>query len=114
MKFIISVLLVALLSFVACLFADWWSIALAALLVSLCIHQPPLKSFLTGFIALLLLWGILAWAIDAGNNHLLSHKMASILPFGGSSAVMIVVTALIGALVGGCAALTGSYLRWRK
>ena len=52
MKFITSILLTALLSFVICLYMDWWSIAVAAFIVAICIHQKPLFSFLTGFIAL--------------------------------------------------------------
>jgi hypothetical protein len=110
MKFFISLLLTALLSFVLCLFMGWWSIALAAFVVAALIHQPPRKAFLTGFSALFGLWGIMAWWIDAANNSVLSHRMASLLPFGGSAFIMILVTALVGALVAGFAALTGSYL----
>lgn len=114
MKFITSVLLTALLSFVAGLYVDWWSIAIAAFIVAAFIHQTPARSFLTGFTALLLLWGGLAWVIDIQNRHVLSHKMAAVLPFGGSVLVMILVTALIGALVAGFAAMAGSYLRQLK
>ncbi|MEP6751034.1 MAG: hypothetical protein ABJB86_25085, partial [Bacteroidota bacterium] len=111
MKFITSIFLTALLSFVICLYMDWWAIAIAAFAVAVFIHQKPAKSFLTGFIALLLLWGILSWWIDIKNEHVLSHRMASLLPFGGSAFLMILVTALIGALVAGFASMAGSYLR---
>lgn len=111
MKLIISILLTALLSFVAGLYMPWWTIAIAAFLVSVFIPQSPGKSFLTGFAALFLLWGILSWWIDNRNEHVLSHKLAAVLPFGGSSFVMILVTALVGALVAGCASLTASYFR---
>jgi hypothetical protein len=114
MKFIVSVLLTALLSFVICLYMDWWAIAIASFVVAVSIHQQPLKSFLTGFIALLLLWGGLSWWIDMKNEHVLSHKMASLLPFGGSVFLMIMVTALIGGLVAGFASMAGSYLREKK
>jgi hypothetical protein len=114
MKFIVSVLLTALLSFVACLYLDWWSIAVAAFIVAVLIQQQPSKAFLTGFLALFFLWGGLSWWIDMKNEHVLSHKLASVLPFGGSAFLMILVTALIGALVAGFASLAGSYLRGNK
>lgn len=93
---------------------DWWAIAIAAFIVAVFIHQKPMKSFLTGFIALLLLWGGLSWWIDMKNEHVLSHRMASVLPFGGSVLLMILVTALIGALVAGFASMAGSYIREKK
>ncbi len=114
MKFITSILLTALLSFVICLYLDWWAIALAAFLVAIFIHQPPAKSFMTGFTALFLLWGGLAWWIDIKNEQVLSHKMASLLPFGGSSFLLILVTAVIGALVAGLAAMAASYAREKR
>ncbi|HTL10262.1 MAG TPA: hypothetical protein VL307_18440 [Chitinophagaceae bacterium] len=114
MKFVASVLLTALLSFIICLFMDWWGIALASFMVALLIHQSPLHSFLTGSIALVLLWGGLSWWIDMKNHHVLSHKIAQVLPFGGSGFLMILVTALIGGLVAGFAALAASYARAKK
>jgi|SRR5450432_843288 hypothetical protein len=114
MKFIVSIVLTALLSFEICLYMDWWAIAIAAFMVAIFIHQKPAKSFLTGFIALLILWGGLSWWIDIKNEHVLSHKMAALLPFGGSVFIMILVTALIGGLVAGFASMAGSYLREKK
>ena len=114
MKFIISLLLTALLSFTAGLYLDWWSIAPAAFIISLCIRQTPGKAFLTGFLALFLLWGGLAWAIDSRNESVLSHRMGQLLGLGGSPFLMILVTALIGALVAGLASLAASYAVARK
>jgi len=111
MKLIASVFLTALLGFALCLYMNWWAIGIAAFLVSLCIHQKPLTSFLTGFVALFLLWGILSWVIDIKNEQVLSHRLSAVLPFGGSVFLMILVTALIGGLVAGFAAMAGSYLR---
>ena len=57
MKFFVSLLLTALLSFAAGLYLPWWSIAIAAFIVAALIPQSAVKSFLTGFTALFLLWG---------------------------------------------------------
>ena len=111
MKFFISTLLIALLSFCSGLFLPWWGFALAAFAVSALIPQRPVMAFTSGFLALFLLWGGLAWFLDAANNSILSSKVAMILPLRGSSFLLILVTAFVGALVGGMAALAGSYLK---
>jgi hypothetical protein len=114
MKFIVSILLTALLSFTAGLYLPWWSIAVCAFIVSVLIFQSPLKAFLAGFSGVFLLWLIFSWAIDSANNRILSHKIASIFPLGGISFLLILITAFIGGLVSGMAALSGSYLRYYR
>ncbi len=111
MKFLTAIILTALLSFISGLFLPWWGIAIAALLVAAIVHQKAGKAFLAGLLGVFLLWAGLAWWIDMKNNGVLSQKVASILPLGGSGIALIVVTGLIGGLVAGLAAMTGSYLR---
>lgn len=111
MKFLISFLLTALLSFSWALFFPWWIIAVAAFIVAALIPQDRFKAFLCAFFALFILWGGQAMLIDNKNEHLLSVKVAQILPLGGSYIAVIFVTALIGGVIGGTGALTGSFLR---
>lgn len=111
MKFIVSVVLTGLLSFAAGMYLPWWSLAVAAFIVSALIPQKPWKAWLSGFLALFLLWGVLAAWIDMKNQHILSQKMAQIFPVGGSYVLLILVTALVAAIVAGLGALTGSYVR---
>ncbi|HCL84818.1 MAG TPA: hypothetical protein DIC22_12630 [Chitinophagaceae bacterium] len=111
MKYILSILVTALLAFVSGLYLPWWGIAFAAFLVSAAIPQKPVYSFLSGFLGVFLLWEGLAWWIDNKNNGILSQKIANILPLGGSAVLLILITSIIGALVAGFAALAGSYLR---
>ena len=111
LKYILSILVTALLSFVSGLYMPWWGIAIAAFLVSAAIPQKPAFSFLSGFLGVFLLWEVLAWWIDNKNSGILSQKMASILGLGSSSLLLIIITSLIGALVAGFAALAGSYFR---
>jgi len=110
-KFFAVTGLIALLSFICGLFLPWWTIAVAAFLVSALIPQKPGWAFFSGFLALFLLWGGMALGIDLANDSILSTRVAGILPLGGSSTALIVVTALIGALVGGGGSLTAAYLR---
>ncbi len=114
MKFFVALVLTALLGFAASLFFPWWIIAVAAFIVALAIHQNAFASFLAAFLGLFLLWAIQSAYIDAQNEHLLSAKVASILPLGGSYIAVIIVTAFIGGLVAGMGALTGSFARKRN
>ena len=96
---------------VAVRYLPWWGIAIAAFLVSAAIPQKPGYSFLSGFLGVFLLWEVLAWWIDNKNNGILSQKIAVLIPLGGSTVLLIVITSLVGALVAGSAALAGCYAR---
>jgi hypothetical protein len=110
-KFLVNTLLIALLSFVGGLFFPNWIIAPIAFMVSLLIPLRPLPAFLSGFLALVLLWGGLALAANVANEGILATKIAWLLPLSGSPYALILVTALVGALVGGGGSLTASFLR---
>ncbi len=113
MKQITAIVLTAFLAFVAGIYSNlpWWSFAITSLIVSVAIHQKPGKAFLSGFLGLFGLWAVMALLKDIPNDHILSTKVAQILPLGGSYIVLILVTGIVGGLVSGLAALTGSYLR---
>lgn len=111
MKFLVAVLLTAILAFISSLFLPWWGIAIAALLVAVVVHQKAGKAFFSGLLGVFLLWIAIAWWIDMKNNGVLSHKMARVLPLGGNTILLLVVTGLVGGLVAGFAAMSGSYLR---
>lgn len=116
MKFISAVLVTALLSFAVGLFSvlPWYSFVVCALAVAVAVHQKPFKAFLAGFVALFLLWCILALVKDVANEHLLSTKVANILSLKGNYILLLLITGFIGGLVAGFGALTGSYLRRGK
>ena len=111
MRFLLPFLLTAALSFIAGIFLPWWSIAVAAFLVALLLPQYPGASFLSGFAGIFFLWAIIALWIDVKNESILSHKIAQLFPLGGSTSLLILITAFIGGLVGGFAAMSGSSLR---
>jgi hypothetical protein len=76
--------------------------------------QPKIGfGFLAGFIGIFLLWASIALWIDVNNESILSRKVALLFPLGGSSVLLILVTAFVGGLVGGFAAMAGSSIRLR-
>lgn len=111
MKFLVAALLTALLSFAMALFFPWWVIAVVAFVVAALIPQKPLLAFLSAFLALFALWAVQSFIIDYKNEHILANKVAAIFQIGGSYITIILITAVIGALVAGFAALTGSFFR---
>jgi len=111
MKIIVSILLSALIAFVCGLYLPWWTIAVAAFIVALIIPQFPWKSFLSGFVGIFLLWASLSWWKNFKNDGVLGSKIAELFSLPANSLLMILITALVGGLIGGFAALSGSYLR---
>lgn len=111
MRFILATLLTATLSFIAGLYLPWWSLAIVAFLVALLIKQGIGWAWLSGFTAILFLWGGLASYIHMQNRGMLAQKIAALLPLNGNVFYLITITAFVGAIVAGFAAMSGSSLR---
>jgi hypothetical protein len=92
----------------------WWSFVPANFILSIAIVQKPWRAFLSGALGVGLLWLSLTLIIDQQNNHLLSTKVANILPLKGSYTALITITFLIGFLLGGLSTLAGSFIRKEK
>jgi hypothetical protein len=110
MKFLISVLLMALLSFTSCLFFPWWSIAPVSFLVAGFIPMKKGIAFLAGFSSLFLLWFGLTFYISVKNSHILAQKMSVLILKSDNPITLVLLTAFIGGLIGGFASLTGSLM----
>ena len=110
MRVFVAIILIALLSFTAGLYFPWWSFAPVAFLVAFFLYQKPVLAFVAGFVALLCLWGGLAYWIDLQNQHILSARVAELFPLEGNPYLLILVTALVPAFIAGLAALSGNLL----
>ena len=107
MKSLSGILLIAILSGIAELFLPWWSIAVVAFAVVLLLK--PGKAFWTGFAGVGIYWLIASMFRDVRNDHILSTRLAGVfhLP---SYWLFLLVTAIIGGLVGGLSAWAGSLI----
>ena len=116
MKYIISILLSVLLAYAVGIYGNlpWWSFVVTNFIIAFAIPIKPAHSFTAGALGVGSLWAGLAFGIDMSNNHILSTKVAKILPMGGYYILLIFMTFAIGALLGGLASLTGSFLRSSK
>ncbi|MFM2428760.1 MAG: hypothetical protein RL012_644 [Bacteroidota bacterium] len=106
----IQVVLTVLLSYVAEQFLPWWTIGICAAIIAMCLTLNRIAAFLGGFTAISLLWMIVATSIDVRTNAILSTKIAPLLGFQ-SSTLLILLTGLVGGMVGGLGALSGQQLR---
>ncbi len=116
MKFILSVLFTILLGYMFYLYAQdlpWWTVVFAGFLGGALFPVSSMSSWFAGFLGIFLLWFLLAYSIDSGNASLLSLKMSTILPFGSPGMTMF-AGAVLGGIVSGFGALTGSFLRSRQ
>jgi hypothetical protein len=113
MKIILSIVLVGLVTYAVGIYGSlpWWSFVVTNFIIAIALPIKPLQSFIAGALGVGALWAGLALGIDLANNHILSSKVAQILPLGGSYIALIIVTAFVGALLGGLASLTGSFVR---
>jgi len=105
------VLLVFLLATVVQLVLPWWSLAVVALAVGLGLAPSGGRAFWTGFVGAGLSWWLPAAWLSHQNQGLLAHRVAQLLPLGGSAAALVVVTGVIAGLAGGLAALAGAWMR---
>ncbi len=107
MNLLIILLVTAILQY----FGPWWTVALAPFLVLL--WRPTSSSFhafLTGFAAVGILWFGYGLYQHIGSDGAMSNRIAQIfsLPNG---LLLLLVTTLVGGLVGGLAALSGCLVR---
>ena len=114
MRFVVSTILTALFAFACSLFFPWWIIAPAAFLVAILIRQSPLLAFLSGFGGVFIQWVTVGLIRNSENHGVLGKQVAEVFPLGGSVYVLILIAAFIGALVGGLAATSGSFLRMKS
>ncbi len=105
MKFLYQTIITTALAFVLQLFLPWWTMAIAAAGVGYYFNIKGLLSFSAGFLGVGLLWLGMAMFIDVSTHSILTEKINRILPLNS-----FLLTTLIGGLVGGFAALTGSLL----
>ena len=88
----------------------WWSLGIVCFIVAVLMKWSPGKSFLGGFIAIFLLWA--GWSLwwDIPNHHILSAHMAVLfhLP---NYMLFVLVTSILGGLVGGLSAWSGTHTR---
>ena len=113
MKFLKQTLFTVALCFILQYFLPWWTLALGAFVGGYVFGNNGWVSFLSGFLAVGLLWFSTALFIDIQTQSILTEKVARIFPTK-TPALLFLLTAIIGGLPAGFAALTGSLVKSRR
>jgi hypothetical protein len=110
MKFFIYSLVIALLGYLLHSFIPWWSIVIITGIIGALARLSSIQSFLMGFLGVALLWGLFAFVLNMKNDGILATRVGEL--FGGVNPLgLVLITTLIGGLIGGMGALTGQ-LGW--
>ena len=104
-------ILILVLSSAAQLDLPWWSLALVAFGVALALAPSGKVGFWAGFVGAALSWVLPAAWLAYQNEGLLAHRVAQLLPLGGSPVALVLATGLVAGLVGGLAGLAGVWVR---
>lgn len=113
MKFALQVVVTLLLCWLLQSFLPWWTLAIGAFIVGYLFSENGFKSFLAGLLGVGLLWAALSYYIDYSTGSGLAAKVALLFPTK-TVPLLIVITALVGGLVGGFASMTGALITYRK
>jgi hypothetical protein len=89
----------------------WWSLAVVAFAVGLAVTPTGWVAFWAGFTGAGMSWLLPAAWLSYQNDGLLAHRVAQLLPLGGSVAALVLVAGVVAGLAGGLAALAGVWLR---
>lgn len=100
-------IIVFILSLLSSYFLPWWAAAIISFLAAMFIGKTSRQSFWSGFGAVFTLWVILALLKSIPNDNILASRVIQLFPLPHQWILLLLITALIGGLVCGLAALSG-------
>ena len=103
-------IIILILSLIAGFITPWWAVAIIAFVAALYAGKKPAQAFWSGFAAVFVVWTVLALVKSVPNHHILAARVAVLFHLPHWS-LLLLITALIGGLVGGLSALSGFLVR---
>ena len=110
MKVLFAFILILILGLIAHLFLPWWVIAIVCFLIGLAFIYKTKHALFIGFFAVFTLWGIRAFVSSYQNDFVLINRMSELLPIH-NTWLIILLTALLGGLIGMMSTLSVYYLQ---
>src|ERR1700761_3823506 len=107
MKLFLTILI---LSFIAGFMLPWWFMAVIAFLAAIIMGKKAGNSFGMSFLAVATAWILLTLIKTLPNDNMLATRVATLVHLPGW-AFLLLVTAIIGGLVGGLAGMSGALLK---
>ncbi len=113
MNYLKQIIFTIALCFILQYFLPWWTLAIGAFAAGYYFGNKGWVSFLAGLTAVGFLWFLMAMLTDIQTQSVLTEKVARIFPTKTTS-LLFLLTAIIGGLPAGFAALTGALLKSEK
>ena len=110
MRQLITIIITALLAWLASYSFAWWMVAVISFLIAVVWQLKPGWAFVNGFLSIGLLWLYLILRTDIANEQILSNRIAQL--FGLGHTLFIVVNIVLGGLVGGLGGWSGASI-WK-
>lgn len=113
MKILILIAINIIAGLILLPYLPWWAVSLLCFGTGYFSKLSAKQLFVAGFCSIFLLWAGVAAFIDFGNAHILATKIAMLfhLP---NTYLLLLITGLIGGLVGGFSAMTAGFLSGRR
>ena len=112
MRLYIQIPAIVLFGFIFELFLPWYSVAFIAFVFGYLLNSE--SNFIGGFLGVAVLWGVKIFFITSGASVDFASKVAQIMEPMKEKWVLILVTLIIGGLVGGFACVTGAALKQNR
>jgi len=111
MNLFVRITVIAALSSISQMYLPWWTAVVIALFVEALIGKGDKTSFYSGFYGVSIPWMILATYIDVKSESILTVRILELFKLPQFSFVLIILTGLIGGLIGGVGSMTGGWIK---
>jgi hypothetical protein len=111
------ILIIIVSCFIAQSFLPWWIIAPVCLIASFFFSSSKKQAFWSGFAGVFILWLVKILSLSLPNEHLLANKVGQVFMLPESNynwIILLIVSSVIGGMVGGLSCLTGNSFKKLK
>lgn len=84
---------------------------ICSFVISFIIQGNNINAFISGFLGIGLLWMVMAWKLNVETNSIMSSKVVQLIEVVDDPNTLIIVTGIIGGMVGGFSAFSGNSFR---
>lgn len=110
MNFLKQLLATILICLILQYLLPWWTLVFGAFGAGYWYGRNGFVAFAAGFLGVALLWVVMSVVVDSQTNYILTEKVAQMFPTK-TKGLLLLLTAVVGGLPAGFAALTGAMAR---
>ena len=110
-------LVVIIAAFLLQTILPWWIIGPICLIASFFVSSSKKQAFWSGFAGVFILWLVKILSLSLPNEHLLANKVGQVFMLYESNynwIILLIVSSVIGGMVGGLSCLTGNSFKKLK